>query len=469
MLTGEMKVREIKYPEIFLTGGIFLIALGMLFPVFSQNIWFGVIIKTREAIITGDSGHLILASAFINCLYSLQSIILYMGTMLVVFYSRFNKGLKSFDVFLFSLIIIILLHWTSSLIFEIPWEPVSTILALVISLFLFERLFGETYSFIQVFIVSIQVFFAFHWLNIMPSFSPYRFGRSDILYGVKIAGVYLNADTVLNFTGFAFFLPFIISAFITATLFISYSQNIRMVRENYEKETEIRNMRTEALENRVYQEVKSLVHDLKTPLVTIRGLNSLMLSSNGHEKLSEYGNRIENSVTKMSEMISGYLYESSRQKIKTIELINFIRAQLPLEDERIKFVIDIQDELPDIYVNKIRIARAVINILENAIIVPHKQLYKLINVTIKTVEKGIKIIVRDNGIGIGDLEMERIWEIGYSSNNTSGMGLPFAKRVIEDNMGTIEIASQLDEGTTVTVFLPSVDSLEIDDASNMKA
>jgi len=241
------------------------------------------------------------------------------------------------------------------------------------------------------------------------------------------------------------------------------------VRENYEKETEIRNMRTEALENRVYQEVKSLVHDLKTPLVTIRGLNSLMLSSNGHEKLSEYGNRIENSVTKMSEMISGYLYESSRQKIKTIELINFIRAQLPLEDERIKFVIDIQDELPDIYVNKIRIARAVINILENAIIVPHKQLYKLINVTIKTVEKGIKIIVRDNGIGIGDLEMERIWEIGYSSNNTSGMGLPFAKRVIEDNMGTIEIASQLDEGTTVTVFLPSVDSLEIDDASNMKA
>ncbi len=468
IMTDEIKIREIKYPKIILTGGVFLTLIGMLFPILSQNLWYSVIMKTREAIITGDSGHLILASAFVSSLHSLQSVALYMGTILTVFYSRSDKGLKSFDILLVSLIMIILLHWISSRILEIPWEPVSTILASIISLYLFERLFGETNSFIQVFIVSIQVFFAFHWLDIMPSFSLYRFGRSDILYSIKIAGIYLKAYTVLNFTGFAFFLPFIMSAFITATLFISYSQNIRMVRENYEKENEIRNIRAEALETRVYQEVKSLVHDLKTPLVTIRGLNSLMLSSNGHEKLLEYGNRIENSVTKMSEMISSYLYESSRQRIKIAELVNFIRAQLPLEDERIRFVIDIEEGLPDIYINKIRIARAVINILENAIVVPYKQDHKNINVKVKGVPGGVNIIVRDNGIGIEDSEMERIWEIGYSSNSTSGMGLPFAKRVIEDNMGTIEITSHIDEGTTATVFLPSADSSEIDEVNNME-
>jgi signal transduction histidine kinase len=107
-----------------------------------------------------------------------------------------------------------------------------------------------------------------------------------------------------------------------------------MMRENYEKESEIRNMRAKAMENRVYQEVKSMVHDLKTPLVTIRGLNSLLLSANGQGKLAEYSDRIENSVTKMSDMISSFLYEDSRQKLATSELIGYIRAQLPLEDEK---------------------------------------------------------------------------------------------------------------------------------------
>jgi signal transduction histidine kinase len=337
---------------------------------------------------------------------------------------------------------------------------VSTIAALLITFFLFEKLFGETNSFIQVSIVSIQVFFSFHWLNIMPLFSPYRLGQSDIHYSIKIAGNYLNAETVLNFAGFAFFLPFIMSAFITATLFISYSRNIQIMRENYEKESEIRNMRVKALEDRVYQEVKSLVHDLKTPLVTIRGLNSLMLSAKGEGKLEEYSDRVENSVSKMSEMISSFLYEASRQKLKASELISYIRAQLPLEDEKIKFEITMDDGLPDIYVNKIRISRAVINILENAIIVPSRHPYKVIKVSVKPAEKGINIAIEDNGIGIIESNLQQIWEVGYSTNKTSGLGLPFAKGIIEANGGTIGIQSQVDVGTTATIFLPMYDFTE---------
>jgi len=455
MMIGEMKISEIRYSKLLLTVGFLFIFLSLLFPIFTQQIWFNIIIKIREAINTGDSGHLILASAETSFLYAIHDTLIFMGTMLAIFHTGLNCCLKSFDKFLVSLTAIIFLHWTNALIFEMPWEPVSTILALLITLFLFDKLFGETNSFIQVFIVSIQVYFAFQWLNIMPFFSPYRFGQSDILYSIKIAGIYLDAYSVLNFSGFAFFLPFIISAFITATLFIINSRNIQMMRDNYEKESEIRNMRAKALENRVYKEVKSMVHDLKTPLVTIRGLNSLMLSGSDSGKLEEYRERIESSVTKMSEMISSFLYEYSRQKLKVTELLSYIRAQLPLEDEKIKFEISMQENLPDIYINKIRIARAVINILENAILVPCKYSYKLINVDVKPVKEGVDIIIRDNGIGIKNSDLLRIWEPGYSTNNTSGLGLPFAKSTLEDNQGTIEIQSQVDAGTTVTIFLPS--------------
>jgi hypothetical protein len=183
-----------KYPKIYTAGGILLISLGLLFPVFLQSSWLNIIIKIREAINLGDSGHLILASAIANSLYAIQSTSIFMGTMLVIFHSKLNNLLEPFDKFLVSLITIIFLHWTNSIIFDMPWEPVSTILALVITLFLFEKLFGETNSFLQVFIVSIQVFFAFHWLNIMPFFSSYRFGQSDIPYSIKIAGIYLNPE-----------------------------------------------------------------------------------------------------------------------------------------------------------------------------------------------------------------------------------------------------------------------------------
>lgn len=460
MIISEIRISGIKYPRILMAFGFLLIAAGTLMPVLTQTTWFNIILQIRDAINTGDSGHLILASATINFLNAIQNTLVFMGTMLVIFHSQLKGWLKRFDIFLVSLSLIIFLHWTNSLVFGMLWESVSTTLAMLITLFLFEKLFGETNSFVQVFIVSIQVFFAFHWLNIMPLFTQYRFGQSDISYSIKTAGMYLDAAVVLNFAGFAFFLPFIISAFITATLFISYSRNIHIMRENYEKENEIRNMKAKALENRVYQEVKSLVHDLKTPLVTIRGLNSLLVASNGSGKLQEYSERIENSVNKMSEMISSFLYESSRQRLKSNELISYIRAQLPLEDEKIKFSFDIEEELPDIYVNKIRIARAVINIFENAINAPCVHQYKQIHVEVKAVDKGIHIIVRDNGNGIKEEDLQRIWEVGYSTNKTSGLGLPFAKGIIEDNEGSIEIQSQEGNGTTAIIFLPGYDSLK---------
>ncbi|HCJ56950.1 MAG TPA: hypothetical protein DHV55_06040 [Clostridiaceae bacterium] len=136
-------------------------------------------------------------------------------------------------------------------------------------------------------------------------------------------------------------------------------------------------------------------------------------------------------------------------------MISYIRAQLPLEDEEIRFTISVDDELSDVYINKILIARAVINILENAIFVPCKHPYKIINMDVKQAEEGINISIQDNGIGIKESELDRVWEIGYSTNDTSGLGLPFAKSIFEDNGGRIEIHSQVDIGTTVAIFLPS--------------
>ncbi|MDF2593125.1 MAG: hypothetical protein K0S75_2591, partial [Clostridia bacterium] len=167
---------------------------------------------------------------------------------------------------------------------------------------------------------------------------------------------------------------------------------------------------------------------------------------------------IDNSVGKMTEMISSFLYETSRQKLQAADLISYIRAQLPLEDDSIKIELKIADQLPDIYVNKIRMARAIINILENAIIVPFAHPYKHIIFEVKPINGGLHLVVRDNGIGIREEDLPRIWDVGFSTNNTSGLGLPFAKQIIEDNQGNIIVSSEPGKGTIVTIFLPSVSS-----------
>jgi signal transduction histidine kinase len=453
-----MYKNQVRHNKTFILCGVLLIGIGLVFPYVIQGAWFNIIYKIRQSISAGDSGHLILAAASMNLLYAVQSTFLFLGAILVACYSGLKYKFSEFKLSIILFLAVSLLHIANSIICNLPWEPVSTIIALIIALFIFKKLFGETNSLLHISIVSIQVFFAFQWLNIMPLFSSYNIGQSNIPFSIKIAGLYLNAASVLNFTGFAFFLPFIFSAFITTTLFISYSKNIHMMKENYKKESEIQDMKAKELESRIYKEVNSLVHDLKTPLVTIRGLNSLLAVSKDQGKLEEYSGRIDNSVGKMTEMISSFLYETSRQKLQAADLISYIRAQLPLEDDSIKIELKIADQLPDIYVNKIRMARAIINILENAIIVPFAHPYKHIIFEVKPINGGLHLVVRDNGIGIREEDLPRIWDVGFSTNNTSGLGLPFAKQIIEDNQGNIIVSSEAGKGTIVTIFLPSVSS-----------
>lgn len=446
---------RLKRQKTLIITSLVLNCFGLYFPFLSQHFWFDILGKIRDAIKSGDSGHLILAAASTNFLNSIQNMFFFLGTILLICCLDFQVLEKPWKRFLVSFSLIILLNWLVILIYEWRLEYVPTILSSIISLFLFEIIIRETYNFLQVSIVSVQVFFAFQWLNIMPLLKKFSFGRSDIPLSIKIAGEYLNAGTVLNFVGFAFFLPFICSAFITTVLFISYSRNIRTMEENHEKEKKLQNLKVKALENRIYQELHSLVHDLKTPLSTIRGLNSLLEMIDTKKKSREYSERIEDSVVKMNEMISGILYESARQKLKVIELINYIRAQLPLEDENIKIEIYMGENLPMIHVNKIRVARAVINLLENAIVAPCKYPYKKINFEVNSHLNGILIRVKDNGVGMKESDSSHIWEAGYTTKNTSGLGLPFAKQVIESHNGWIDIKSQPGQGTTATLFLPS--------------
>ena len=112
------------------------------------------------------------------------------------------------------------------------------------------------------------------------------------------------------------------------------------------------------------------------------------------------------------------------------------------------------NECPEVKIrgNRIRLSRAVINLINNAYHAVDKEKGKL---SLKVQRRGewILISVLDNGTGIKAEMMEHIWELGYSGRQSTGLGLAFTKQVVENHGGTIEIESMEGEYTKAVIFL----------------
>ncbi len=123
--------------------------------------------------------------------------------------------------------------------------------------------------------------------------------------------------------------------------------------------------------------------------------------------------------------------------------------------ETLAIAVHVPDALPAVWVDRVLVARALTNIIENAVhAMPGGG-----TVTIQAAEQGgrLRIDISDTGIGMDDEGIARIFEPYFSTKAVgTGLGLTIARRNIELNQGTIEVDSAKGRGTTVTVTLPVV-------------
>ena len=109
--------------------------------------------------------------------------------------------------------------------------------------------------------------------------------------------------------------------------------------------------------------------------------------------------------------------------------------------------------LPPAFVDRTLVARALANIIENA-------LFAMPSTGTLTVEGHVDgafvvLTVRDTGVGMDEAALQRVFEPYFSTKTTgTGLGLPIAKRNVELSGGTIEVSSARGEGTLVTLQLP---------------
>ncbi len=78
-----------------------------------------------------------------------------------------------------------------------------------------------------------------------------------------------------------------------------------------------------------------------------------------------------------------------------------------------------------------------------------------IEIRMKEETDGISLAIRDSGIGMAKDVVEKIFESYFSTKDVgTGLGLPIAKKIVEDHGGTIRVESEIQRGTLITIFMP---------------
>ena len=96
-----------------------------------------------------------------------------------------------------------------------------------------------------------------------------------------------------------------------------------------------------------------------------------------------------------------------------------------------------------------------VNILKNALEAKKDDEQLNVFIEVKKNLNNLKIIIKDNGIGMDKNTLERITEIFYTTKaNGNGLGVVLSKEIIEMHKGSINYKSTKGKGTTVTITLP---------------
>jgi signal transduction histidine kinase len=132
------------------------------------------------------------------------------------------------------------------------------------------------------------------------------------------------------------------------------------------------------------------------------------------------------------------------------EVVNPYRTGLP---GRIEIVNHVPAHLPPVYVDRTLVARALANIVENAL---HAMPGAATITLAAAVEpEAVRLYVTDTGVGMDEEALSRVFEPYFSTKTTgTGLGLPIARRNIELNGGSVTVSSRKGVGTTVVVRLP---------------
>lgn len=216
------------------------------------------------------------------------------------------------------------------------------------------------------------------------------------------------------------------------------------------------------------------VHELRTPMTSIRGYTD-MLSQMGelNDMQKQFMDVIKTNIKRMQSLLADVSYANklrnkSLQIQPKMDMVKNIAMRVEkdladtVEELNRTLEVEIPDGLPILNVDSDLLTVALNKLVENGLRYSPEGEGK---VTLSATADGdtVVITVADNGIGISELDREKLGEIYFRSevdevreHKGSGLGIPIAYGLIDAIGGTISLESTEGQGTTWTIRIPGM-------------
>ncbi|MGL5634883.1 MAG: ATP-binding protein [Sarcina sp.] len=222
------------------------------------------------------------------------------------------------------------------------------------------------------------------------------------------------------------------------------------------------------LENMRSEFVANVSHELKTPVTSIRGFAETLKYVDDVKTREKFLSIIEEESDRLTRLIQDILslYDIEKKQTKDIGVVDIISiidsvrelTRSETEKRNINFISEVNIE-NSIIADSDSIKQLILNLVDNAIKYSGNDSSVWLN--INEDKNTFKIIVKDNGVGIEKIHLERIFERFYRVDKArsretggTGLGLAIVKHIVNNLNGDIFVESELGKGTEFTVCIP---------------
>jgi len=238
-------------------------------------------------------------------------------------------------------------------------------------------------------------------------------------------------------------------------------------------------------ENRI-EMIAGISHDLGTPLTSIKGYTSGLIDgiADTPEKRAHYLKTIYNTANDMDKLVSELSMSSKLdlnklpfyfEKLDIAAFFEDCKEELETTLGRYNITTSVNYFCPSntfVSIDTTQFRRAIMNIVDNSIKYKRTDITDsrvIINLSLEE-NKFLKIIVTDNGLGVPENEMEKIFYRFYRSDKArtnvssgSGLGLAITRQIIERHNGKIWAQKSEIGGLAINILLPLIEKKGVED------
>lgn len=248
---------------------------------------------------------------------------------------------------------------------------------------------------------------------------------------------------------------------------LDLSNTIKNAYDAYKAKIDLRNKiaELEKTNDELNRFIYSISHELRAPLVSVLGIVELVKMEGLYNSSGEYWGLIETCSNKLDYYIQKTLqyYKNNKNTAEQVQidfnkLISNLIEMYAYTDKSTSFEVNI-NQTAAFYGDLFRIEVILGNLISNAIKYQKEmELHKKVIIDVESNESYVEISITDNGMGILNEHLEKIFTQFFKSkaNQGSGLGLFIVKEALNKINGRINVNSNLDLGTTFKITIPNV-------------